>query len=202
MLTAVSASGNLLALIQAEGSAHMKHIVQNAFPTRSPDCGAAHGRQRGVAPELMDLLGTQLGAINLLDWEATACSVYNTGGNTYTTHKNSPGHAHVCFVKNEAEQYGRILEIILCCRESAMLAYAVIAPFAPLVAGPDPFEPWQDVAGRLFHANPEPLQVVHFDAVKSHASFREYNGVPGHELVHLMALNKVGLPADASIRSC
>jgi hypothetical protein len=180
----------------------MKHIVRNAFgdrfPTHEPDHGAARGRHRGVAPELMDLLGAQLGAINLFEWEVTACPVYNMGGNIYATHKNSPGHAHVCFVKNEAERYGRILEIILCRHESAMLAHAVIAPFAPLVAEQDPFEPWQDVAGRLFHANPELLQIVHFDAVKSHASFQEYNGVPGHELVHLMALNKVGLPIGSS----
>jgi len=203
MLNAVSASGNLLALIQAEGSASMKHIVQNSFgdgfPMREPDQGAACGRQRGVAPELMDLLRAQLGTINLLDWEVTACPVYNMGGNTYSTHKNSPGHAHVCFVKNEAERYGRILEIILCCRESATLAYAVITPFAPLVAERDPFEPWQDVAGRLFHASPEPSQIVHFDAVKSHASFQEYNGLPGRELVHLMALNKVRSPGKRTL---
>ena len=141
MLNAVSASGNLLALVQAEGSASMKHIVRNAFgdrfPTHEPDHGAARGRHRGVAPELMDLLGAQLGAINLFEWEVTACPVYNMGGNIYATHKNSPGHAHVCFVKNEAERYGRILEIILCRHESAMLAHAVIAPFAPLVAEQD-----------------------------------------------------------------
>lgn len=206
MLNSLCATGNLLGLVRSHASHEVKSLLLLAFDKRQRAVGNSalpysETEEASLASLSMSIPTQGLEQLlrvylNTSDGIVTArLSVWNSQGVQFARHQHSKRDAHVCFFDKTGRRYARIVDIIAYRHQTVTSVAALVKPFRTLGAAlveHDPYVRWSEVAGQLFDTELEPYRLLSFEAIRGHASFREYHDVIlGQTFAHLMPLDKV-----------
>src|SRR5271154_2568708 len=190
MLRSVCAAGNLLAAVERDGTEEIKQGLMPVFNEMSEEM---FGPERWDSELEMGLLLRRF--LNLKTSPKVArVDRYTYLGLRFAKYCHSAGDSHICYRNKGSKCFGRIVDIVAYLQNSSSGYVALVTPFSPLngkMRYLDPYRGWEEIAGQLFHADPEAPQLVSFDAIACQAMFRVYKEATGFRLVHLMALDKV-----------